>query len=138
MMPVVVMAPPAVVTPVPMGAMVAPAAVMAMVVVPPAVVAPVMVVMAAPAVVVAPAVVMAVLDLDRPALGRAGGARREGGRLSGTAREKATCHQGRRRQHPPAGPHRVAHRQHRRLRFVSPHRGAAVEGHDGAAGLNAD
>lgn len=137
MMPVVVMAPPAVVTPVPVGAMVAPAAVMVMMV-SPAVVAPVMVMMAASAVVVAPAVVMAVLDLDRPALGHAGGPRREGSRLSGTAREEAACHHGRRRQHPPAGPHRVAHRQHRRLRFVSPHRGAAVEGHNGAAGLNAD
>ncbi|KMO27563.1 hypothetical protein VP06_30235 [Methylobacterium aquaticum] len=138
----VVMAPAVVVAPVPVRAVVAPAAVMVMrVVMPPAVVVrvPVRVVMVAPtAVMAAPTVVVAILHLDRPGRGCAGGTRCEGGRLHAAARDEAACHQGRHRQHPPAGPHRVEHRQHVRLRFVSPHLRAAVEGKSGARGLNTD
>ena len=119
-----VMGPAVMMTPVPMVMMAPMPVVVAMV--PPA---PVMAM--TPAIMVAtvaPAMMMAVLHLHylrrrrRPRTGR------EGRRLGGPRREETARHQGGHRQQPLAGRHRVAHRPHVRLRFVSPHPRAAMEG----------
>ncbi|SFU81597.1 hypothetical protein SAMN02799631_02431 [Methylobacterium sp. 174MFSha1.1] len=130
-----VMVPAVMVAPVPVMVVVAPVTVVAPVMAPAAVVvmavAPSAVMAAAPAVMVAP------LRLHHLGGGRRRGAWREGRRLGAACREETARHQSGRRQKPCAGRHRVSHRQHPRLRIVSPHDACGHGDESGAGGLNA-